>query len=337
MTTGYVPELDPSIVPADESGLQSLFVLARVLRPRLAKINREPGALKRVIDTLGLYSKAQLGKTGSASDLLRAWAQFFNDVNITSLPKELIQSLETAQDESRTLANDNVELFREDLAAAHQKAHAFVLSMLESNGLKALSPKPALLRIVEDHAATRYCAATNRLKYEISWAHQPVKHALHGALLAELVIAHEYFSHLVARNPYLDRSIPEGWLNVGLLEWFERYGDPEPRAWMRRLWLFLCDALRDHLVRQTFASDTVQSQAAMEGIYGVKEFAISLYGKSSPIFWKLTGEILKVEETSGSEMEMARFLEAVVADGARWKEILIKRKWEKIKDLYSYI
>jgi hypothetical protein len=331
----YVPELDPDFKsPAVEASFRSLFSLAHALLPRILDLSREPGALRQVVFRLGLCALDQFGKSGPTKDLDRAWIQFFNYEDIGKLSQKVLKSLEAAHADSLRFAGEQDTVIS-DLTTAHQRGHLLVKSMLESNGLRSLFCEPASLVVSYDHTAMYYCAAASPLEHQIRWVHQPVPHSLHGALFPDLIIAHEYLSHLIPRNPRLDKSIPEVWLIVALIQWMEDHWEPsEDRAWRRQLWFHLREAIRAHLMKHASLKDTREDQARLEGVSGVYEFALLLYGKSQPSFWKLTGAMLSLGDTKGSEANLLRLLEKMMADGHGWREMLIDGKWQKIEDLF---
>lgn len=335
MTRSYVPKFDPEFkAPAVDAGLRSLFLLARVLIPCLVDLNSRPDVLRQVVSRLGVCACDQFGKTKPDEDLDRAWSQFFNDANVRLLPSDIRQNLETASAKSLSLA-ETPEIVDEDLTSAHQRGHLLVKSILESNGLKSLFCEPASLVVAYDHEAKYYCAAASRLDKQIRWVHQPVSHSLYGALFPDLVIAHEYLSHLIPRNPRLDKSISEMWLIVALIQWSDENCEPSAdRQWRRKLWFHLREALRKHLLKKNLLKDTREDQARLDGLEGVYEFAFLLYGRSQPTFWQLTGGILTLADIPGNEAKVLKLLEKMTAKGTEWLSKLTDGKWQKIEDLF---
>jgi hypothetical protein len=284
------------------------------------------------VSWLGECANDQLGQTSPLEDVGRAWNQFFNSVEVTKLSPKILNELRGARQES--LGSSSIrEIVEGDLTVAHEKGHLLVKSILESNGLHSRFCEPASLCVSYDHEAKYYCAATSPATGQIRWVHQPVAHALYGALVPDLIFAHEYLSHLIPRNPLLDRSIQETWLVAALTEWLEAYGDPvEDRAWRRQVWFQMREELRKHLIRKGLLRDTRQDQVRLDGLFGVYEFALVLYGASQPIFWRLTGEMLSL--TKGSELKLLQLLNKMLADPLGWRKTLVDGNWREIKAFF---
>jgi hypothetical protein len=94
-----------------------------------------------------------------------------------------------------------------DLVDANATAHRYTKDILKRHGLAGLLVEPAQVEIFADLKAVHFCAGTSRIANKIRWAYQPVAHALEGIVLADLVLAHEYLSHLVPMNSRLDQSV----------------------------------------------------------------------------------------------------------------------------------
>jgi hypothetical protein len=309
-----------------------LFLLARALQPALPALKGELKTLSRILPRLGECSHHHCGTEGPSKDLDRVWNEFFNNSDISKLPAKPLEILQAARAASLKLAGAEPDCIA-DLSGAHERGYILVESMLKTNGLSSLCPSPTSLLVSYDHEAKSYCASTNRIADRVCWTHQPVPHSLYGALIAELIIAHEYLSHIVPRNPRLGPSFTEIWLVFALIEWFQEKGPQQDVGWKTQVWYLMREELKKHLEKMKLAESTPARVYREEGHYGAYDFAVLLYGRSKIAFWKLTGEILKLPNDKEKTDLLMSLLDQMTGDHAAWLNRLSRTKWLKIDDL----
>lgn len=222
-----------------------------------------------------------------------------------------------------------------DLATANAAAHRFTKETLKKHGLDELLPaEPARVEIFADLTAVHFCAGTSRMAHKIRWAYQQVPHALEGLLLADLILSHEYLSHLVPINSHLDQSVREGWLVSALRETFQSV--PSVPRWKRALWVDHRSHLYRHFLKVQESLPGPPSAVLFEGFSALDEQAIRLHAKSTTQFWKFTGAILERPESQEGAKDIAWLLYELVRRATEGIDHLMSRKHMDIDDLVDY-
>ena len=172
------------------------------------------------------------------------------------------------------------------MTKSHQIAHTWANELLHRNGVKLLVA-PATLIAQYDQEGRTFCASTSQILTQLHWVYQPVVHALYGTLIPEIILAHEYISHLAPRNADLGRTVTEIWLVVALMRSFrENAGGLGIERWKYAIWYLMQEAIKKHL--RTLQNVWQSSQALNDvGPQGIEEFALILYGRAKPAFWEL--------------------------------------------------
>jgi hypothetical protein len=261
---------------------------------------------------------------------------FFADPAIKALPDRVGAILHEVRAQSLLPAGEK-DAGAAELEAAHRQAHSFVNDVLKKN--VKLSVATSSLVVAYDKEARIFCASTSEVLNKVRWIHQPVAHALYAALIPEIILAHEYLSHLAPKNPHLGNVITEEWLVVALMQSFQgEAGKPGQKKWKNTVWFLQRNAIMKHLDALLKADPEAQrktAEPALEShIYGVYEFAFLLYGRSRAAFWKLTGLFLKARNDIDTKT-IESLMKKMVAEQDSWLDFLEAGKWNKLKYLIS--
>jgi hypothetical protein len=322
-------------IPGYRAGLEVLLFLSRSLRQVFSEQSvietfersRKSSWLKvvNVFGALKVDPEFTAYETAQISDL---WDAFFRLNTIKQLEPELRAILGGARDKCVAAVNAKEDCLSE-LQHANEDGYAIVKSILIENGLEILMPpNPLPIEVFYDSAGQEYCAGSSPWTKIIRWAYQPVPHALAGAIIGEFLFAHEYLSHLVPKNNFLDQTIREQWLVAALrgaiLE------DPSRAYWKNKLWSPYRLKLLSHVEEIARKLTPDASPVSPSGCEGAEEVLSHLYIKDRESFWRLTSEILTQEpdqEAARNAAEVARTL------ANRGPSVLGHDKLFKLKDL----
>lgn len=271
------------------------------------------------------------GRLAPDDELFRVWNQFFNNIEVQKLGEKALAIFNIVRAESlRAAVNESIAV--DDLAAAHQNAHEFISDILKKNGLD-LPLDPASLVVSFDENARTFCASTSRILGQVRWVYQPVPHALYGALIPEIILAHEYLSHLAPQNAFLGDAVTENWLVVALMRSLrESWGNDRSQVWKNMVWALMRDALENH-VRSLKNVEPARSVLKFGSPRGVKEFALILYGRSKPAFWRFTAALLAPSYTTSFQIN--QLFRDMIADEEDFINTIKSRNPLKIEDLYG--
>ncbi|HVS87538.1 MAG TPA: hypothetical protein VHF01_04880 [Candidatus Acidoferrum sp.] len=332
------PQFDPNF---EDTSLQAQFRILLALSRALTHALSQPATFlaferaklsgNQVVAHLGSIVAAHTEEgieEGSAIDGI--WEAAFASPkfrNTTGASREILEAIR-AQSLTELPKPDAFS----DLVSANATAHRFTKDTLKKHGLAGLLvAEPALVQIFADLKAVHFCAGTSRIANKIRWAYQPVAHALEGIVLADLVLAHEYLSHLVPKNSRLDQSVREGWLVSALRESFQSV--PAIPHWKRALWAQHRADLYRHFLKVREALPGPSSAIGFEGFSGLDEQAIRLHARSTAQFWKFTGAILEYPESLGGAEDIAWLLGEVVRRGTEGIDHLMSLKYMNLEDL----
>jgi hypothetical protein len=227
------------------------------------------------------------------------WDACFGDPFLSNAPAACHKLLETAR--SHSLSSIKRQQDFRDLETSNRSAYQLIHATLKNYGLAQLMPaKPCILELFYDPAAKQFCAGSYRGAMRIRWTFQPVNHALAAILVSDFILAHEYLSHIVPHNSYLDRSVREGWLVAALDETL--YVTPLPEIWRRALWGPYKQDLYDHYLKIWQALPQASASVRYRGPFGLEDQATRLHTRSSTQFWSLTGTLLtQPDDSEGAE------------------------------------
>ncbi|MBI1749802.1 MAG: hypothetical protein HY234_09125 [Acidobacteria bacterium] len=324
--------------PAVLAKLKALLLLARALQPQLRRLcltadfRENPINSLEIIRKLGGYYQNNVESIEEPDNVMAVWGQFEQDLEINRLPRTVAPVLADIREALEThLAGSEDPIVL--LAQANQSGYELLRSILHAYGLgELLPPAPARLFLDYDPKLESYCASTSRADGQIHWAFHLRGYALSGAILGDLVFAHEYLSHLVPRNRYLSRDITEGWLVVALCEEVrEKALDFEEARWK----LALLDIFRNDLaevVTQVRRATSGQSLLPFTSKASVTALARSLYFHSPQTFWRLTQAILTLRGQSEEAESVDELLEEIGKRRNQLQKQLLKENWATVTD-----
>jgi hypothetical protein len=181
-----------------------------------------------------------------------------------------------------------------------------------------------VLELFYDAEAKHFCAGSSRMAKRIRWAYQPVGHAVKAILLSELILAHEYLSHIVPLSKDLDQSVREGWLGAALVETF--HVTPAVGSWTRTLWADYREDLYQQLLKIRQARPTAASGVRFEGLHGVEEQAMRLHSRSVSQFWRFTGVLLEQGDGLEAAQDIGWMMNQIVNLAERGVALLAEDK-----------
>lgn len=335
------PQFDPSF---EDTSLQAQFRILVALSRALSHAFNQPATLltleaarlsgNQVVGHLGTIFAAHIEdgveEVGAIDGI---WDAAFANPKLRSRSGPFREILEAVR------AQSLVELQKpdsfSDLGVANIEAHRFTKETLKKHGLAELLPaEPACIEIFTDLTAVHFCAGTSRIAHKIRWAYQQVPHALEGLLIADLVLAHEYLSHLVPINSHLDQSVREAWLVSALRESFQL--NPSVPHWKRLLWADHRSRLYRHFLKVREAIPGPPSAVLFEGFPGLDEQAIRLHARNTTQFWKFTGAILEYPDGREGAEDIAWLLHELVTRATEGLNEIISRKHMNIDDLVDF-
>jgi hypothetical protein len=160
------------------------------------------------------------------------------------------------------------------LSGANDRAHAGVSALLARQRIdNDLGAAPAELSVIRAHPGDS-CASSSPLLGSVTWHFDATARGLWGALQAEMVLRHEYLSHLAPRHPSLSSNVREGWLMEVLLE--------EIRSQFPEGQQFDGPALDD------FRDDLTGRRSDR----GVHDLAVRIRALNSDVYWGYTGAMV---------------------------------------------
>jgi hypothetical protein len=250
------------------------------------------------------------------------WNACFADPFISNAPAACRKLLETAR--SHSLASIKRQQDFRDLETSNRSAYQFIHETLKKYGLAQLMPaKPCILELFYEPAAKLFCAGSYRGAMRIRWTFQPVNHALTAILVSDFILAHEYLSHIVPHNSYLDRSVREGWLAAALEETL--YVTPLPEIWRRGLWGQYKQDLYNHYLKVWQALPQASTSVRYRGPFGLEEQATRLHTRSPVQFWSLTGTVLAQQEDSDGAEDIRWLMNEIAYRGDETLSLIASR------------
>jgi len=318
-----VPTLNSDFeAPALKAKLEILVLLADSLRPQRRTLDAASDWHKYIVGLAQEFEK-QVGEADRREHVINIWQSFTSSILISRAPNSVKSAFKKAHEVISTRIGRGLDPL-EYLATANERAHTWMLDLLSKRGLKdLLSSQPVAMSVFWDQAGRCPIASSSRLEGEIVWAFQPYAHSLWGALVADHVIAHEYLSHLVPRNLSPWRKVREGWLMELLLSEIRNSSSEE-----RRFDLFALE----HLQRRPV--EAFDSYA----LYSVRAVADVFLSHTPDLFWRLTGEILRLddgEERAQQVEDLIQKLADLRLDELK-TEILSRADWS-LEGLSSYL
>jgi hypothetical protein len=287
----FAEEFDAPVV---RSRLHAFLLLANSTQPYLSLLLQE---MEReffygvewhaVVAILAKGFADQIPSLVATEEVRFIWARFLNDNVVARLGARTQHVLGKIQ-ESLHASLAKPELSQEYLLAANERGAEWVRSILRRHRL--LSPPETVVLapmfVYFDPEARLFCASANRLSGQICWGLQFKRHAFFGALIADLIFAHEYLSHLLPRNRHLSRMVREIWLVSVLHEILKNAADPHSRVY-----LFLWEKFRWELAKHFRASEI-----QLFGPLRLDLFAAKMCFHAPELFWSLTSGILNLED-----------------------------------------
>lgn len=262
--------------------------------------------LLSLLGKLSTDSQTRVSETRLIADL---WKAYFLQNDVQKLEEEVLGVFRAACDKSVARANSGSSSVGY-LDAANKSGHNIARQVLERHGVARILPaSPVPVEVFYDGPGEKYCAGSSLWTNEIRWAYQPVPHSLAGAILADIVFAHEYLSHLVPRNKNLSSTIREQWLVAALRQSLE--ADKLAPYWKIRLWPRYRSALESHVTALAKILQPDASVVRYSGLRGAEEMLRTFSIKHSVLFWSLTKEILESRndpKLASDAMQIARGL-----------------------------
>ena len=285
-------------LPAYHTGVEVLFLLAEAINEVFSAKgvidildSSEQGDWIGLLRLLGQLSVDPQTRVGDISQIKNLWAIFFLHNDVKNLEPQILAIFEEVGDRCifRAAVGRQTESY---LDGANDSGHSIVRKILKKHSVVGLLPSaPVPVEVFYDGPGQMYCAGSHLWTNRIRLAYQPVPHALMGAIIADLVFAHEYFSHFVPKNKHLDATIREQWLVAALRGAME--DDRLVPYWKSRLWTPYRTALESHV---TALAKIVQPDASVvrySGLQGAAENLRVLDIRNGPAFWRLTAQILR--------------------------------------------
>jgi hypothetical protein len=112
-------------------------------------------------------------------------------------------------------------------------------------------------------------------------------YSLYGALVAELILEHEYFSHLLPLNEHFSNGVCETWLLVALRD---EHRDTDTDREQHLIDQFLWEKFRFDLSRHFDKRDI-----ELYGPLGLEGLASRMRFHAPVLFWEFTLEILRTK------------------------------------------
>ena len=238
------------------------------------RVRQERGWRPYVAEVADHYDKEvrrhTLSTPGDISIVLDAWRA---GGLVTKAPAEVRQVVsDICVTAEHAIQRDATSL--QWLSGANDRAHAEVSALLARERVdNNLGATPAELSVIPA-APGDSCASSSSLFGNVMWHFDATARGLWGALQAEMILRHEYLSHLATRHPSLSSNVREGWLMEVLLEEI-RSKFPEGQQFDGPA----LDDFRDELTRRS--SDR-----------GVHDLAVRIRALNSDVYWGYTGAMV---------------------------------------------
>jgi hypothetical protein len=162
---------------------------------------------------------------------------------------------------------------------------------------------------------------------EIGWKLQLAEHAFYGALIPDMILEHEYLSHLLPTNTYLSDAVREIWLTTSLF-WEHRNAPQDDLE--KHVRLALWERFRSELARHKGKTDYE--------LYGPERWdwlAMKMAFSDAGNFWQLTTEIVHSPNRT-DEAELIDELLSKLADfDDRSLRAALQIEWKKLRELFS--
>jgi len=319
------PEFDSPLVRAK---LDTMLLLADALQPSLTGLQQLfPDDWDEIVSGLNNTFLAQIDSVTQASDAQIVWDQFLASLQVAKLDSRgrVLLSAAGQRLQLRLSVSDHPFNYIEQ---ANTKALSWLKAAGKRRDVKTMTAAEAApVRIYYDPKAVEYCASCNRTAREIGWKLQVAKHAFYGALIPDMILEHEYLSHLLPANTYLSDAVREIWLTAALF-WEQRNALPEEADKNVRLGLW--ERFRVELARHNGKTDY--------DLYGPDRWdwlAIKMAFSDPGAFWRLTGEIIASPNRS-DEAELIDELLSSLADlddgGLR---AALRIRWRSIREFFA--
>jgi hypothetical protein len=285
-------------LPAYQAGIEVLLLLADAINEVFSATGiidlldgSEQGDWIELLSLLGKLNidpQTRVSETRLIADL---WETYFRQNDVRKLEEEVLGVLRMSRDKSVARASSGSSIV-DYLNAANDSGHNIARQILKKHGVAQILPAlPVPVEVFYDGPGEKYCAGSSLWTNQIRWAYQPVSHSLAGAILADLVFAHEYLSHLVPRNKHLGSTIREQWLVAALRQGLE--DDKLAPYWKIRLWPRFRSALESHVTGLARILQPDASVVRYSGLRGAEEMLRAFSIKHTDLFWRLTKEVLE--------------------------------------------
>jgi hypothetical protein len=333
-------KLDPKdfALPAYKAGVEVLLLLAEAINEVFSSTGTidlldrsEEGDWIELLALLGKLTADPQTKIVETARIGELWDNYFRQNDVKKLEAEVLDVFQAARDMS--VARATATSLTQYLDAANDWGHKTARQILKKHGVTQLLPaSPVVVEVFYDGPGEKYCAGSSLWTKKIRWAYQPVSHALMGVVLADFVFAHEYLSHLAARNKHLSSTIREQWLVAALRQSLE--DDKLGPFWKIRLWPRYRSDLESHVIALAKIVHPDASVVRYSGFQGAEEQLRVLCMKYPDLFWKLTREILASKNNSRLASDATQIAKGLANRGL---PDLDTSKINKISDLAAII
>ncbi len=207
--------------PALRARLDALLMFASALRSHIGLLAYWTDQVgepywHKIVDILARVLVEQISLLTRPDQATTVWEYFLNDLTIASVTPEVRKVLSAVgSDLASSVASIGTNpdhplsyLQRSNKAAA---THVSTVITRHIPACKFSGGKELLIHF--DPKGEQYCASSARPSDLIRWAFQCQSHSLWGALVADRVLAHEYFCHLLPVNTFLSSAVREGFLD----------------------------------------------------------------------------------------------------------------------------
>jgi hypothetical protein len=292
----FAPESDS---PATRACVDVLLLMGRAIEaqfPNLLDIcegnwGASP-AWDELLGTLATFLFQEM-RAKNITDIMHAhdvWKQFMASRTVQRLPPSGIEALgEAGKKVTIDAVRANAGVGLHILARANQEATNWIGRRIMPY-LRETSLAIAPVVIDYDVAGTQFCASSSPLSGEIHWTLQPFEHSLYGAMAVSRVLEHEYVSHLLPRNQYLSNGVREVFLVETLDEEHRDEAELNPRVLHAEMKVarWFREKLDQHFQRG--------GQTSRAELRDFEDVAIRIRRRSPADFWKMTNEIMSLED-----------------------------------------
>jgi hypothetical protein len=153
-----------------------------------------------------------VGVRTEPKDALLSWESFTANQRGAKVPKKVQRLLAQGRATLQKLLRAGFDPLRY-LAEADEKARTAVEALAKRIGLTDRIPiEPAQIRICWREGEGFRWPSTTVEERQITWVFQNHPSAMWAAMLAQIILQHEYLSHLLPRSDSLSNTVREGWL-----------------------------------------------------------------------------------------------------------------------------